>query len=66
MADTYDMFIINVVVEIMNDSHTITPFYETMIKVSALLGSIVGNLKIYKTVQFYIILSVSFYILNKV
>jgi hypothetical protein len=25
-----------------------------------------GNLKIYKTVQFYIILSVSFYILNKV
>jgi cation diffusion facilitator CzcD-associated flavoprotein CzcO len=26
----------------------------------------VGNLKIYKTIQFYIILSVSFYILNKV
>lgn len=44
MADTYDLFIINVVVEIIKDTRSISPFDETMIKVSALLGSVVGQL----------------------
>mgnify|MGYP000577906599 CR=1 FL=1 len=44
MADTYDLFIINMVVEIMKDIYTISAFDETMIKVSALLGSVVGQL----------------------
>ena len=44
MADAYDLFVINVVVHIMEDIYPASPTEETLVKLAALIGSVIGQI----------------------
>jgi MFS transporter, PHS family, inorganic phosphate transporter len=44
MADTYDLFVINIAFNIMSDKYDATTWDETLVKLSALVGSVFGQL----------------------